>query len=84
MNMLEESAIADLDEAISDGNIYPVVVSVGYRLFEALCLAGRVQIGPGLFGYSHFVLDQNVNIYADLSVTDWGYRLQFSMGSVTS
>jgi hypothetical protein len=83
MNMVDENAIVDLDQAISDGKIYPVVVSVGYRLFEALCLADRLQIGPGLFGYSHFVLDQNVNIYADLSVSDWGFRLHFPMESAT-
>lgn len=84
MNMIEEKAIAQLDDAISDADLCPIVISVGHRLFEALCQVGRLNLGAGMFGYHHFVLDKTIIVYADLSVLDWGYRLHYTAEKANS
>lgn len=76
MNIYEESAVTALDVGIGASTVYPKRVSVGGRLFNTLYDAGRVNIGSGVFGYTHFLLDQKIMIFTEPCMVGWDFRLE--------
>ena len=76
MNMPQETAIAALDEELAARDAFPKSVYVGSGLFKALYEADRVKLANSVFGYTHFILDQELLIVTDPCLDSWDFRFE--------
>jgi hypothetical protein len=75
MNLVEDAAIAALDETIAAHLSFPKWMTVGTKLYELLRRSGRLSFGEDISGDSLVMLDKNISVAVEPALGSWDFTL---------